>query len=88
MECANDLLSNGKYRSPITRSQRIKLDFGVPDYKFLWSSLLGRLKTAFLDIGNEFVIINVTSCTLSVVYWRQGEAGRRPGSSHNLKIFF
>ena len=24
----------------------------------------------------------------AVVYWRQGEAGRSPGSSHNLKIFF
>ena len=35
------------------------------------------------DIDYKNIII-----TRSVVYWRQGEAGRRPGSSHNLKKFF
>ena len=33
-------------------------------------------------------IVNDDGQWWSVVYWRQGEAGRRPGSSHNLKIFF
>ena len=33
-------------------------------------------------------LLKILMVVLSVVYWRQGEAGRRPGNSHNLKIFF